>query len=132
MMTTEKQIVDVPGLFDSRPWGYTQCVTAGDLVFIAGQGGADERGQLVSPEFAPQARQALINLRLALEAAGAQPSSITAMTVYLTDMANLRTFGAIRQEVLGDVQTTSTAVEVRALALPGMAVELTAIAVRAG
>lgn len=52
------------------------------------------------------------------------------MTVYLTDIANLRTFGAIRAEVLPELSTTSTAVEVSNLALPGMQVEISAVAVR--
>ncbi|MGI8857873.1 MAG: RidA family protein [Thermomicrobiales bacterium] len=129
-MTEENQIVDVPGLFDSRPLGYVQCVTAGNLVFVAGQAGLDERLQIVSPEFAPQARQALVNVRRALEAAGASPADITAITIYLTEIGNLRTFGAIRQEIMGEMQATSTAVEVSALALPGMVVEVTVMAVQ--
>lgn len=129
-MTVEKQTVDVPGLFDSRPLGYIQCITAGNLVFIAGQGGLDERVQLVSPEFGPQVRQALANIRRALEAAGATPADVTAVTIYLTDMAKLREYGAIKVEVLPEMQATSTAVEVTKLALPGMVIEITVTAVR--
>lgn len=129
-MATERQIVDVPGLFDARPLGFVQCLTVGSLVFVAGQGGLDERVQLVSPEFVPQARQALLNVKRALEAAGAQASDVTAITIYLTDIGNIRTFTAVRQEVLGDLLATSTAVEVAALALPGMLVEVTVMAVR--
>lgn len=131
-MATHKQIIDVPGLFDSRPWGFVQCLTVGDHVFVAGQGGLDERTQVVSPEFAPQARQALLNVRRALEAAGAGPADIAAVAVYLTDMGDLQTFGAIMQEVLGETQATSTAVEVTKLALPGMVIEVTVTAVRSG
>lgn len=131
-MTNTKQVVEVSGLFDARPLGYVQCVTGGDLVFVAGQGGLDERLRLVSPEFGPQARQALVNVRRALEAAGACPHDITAVTLYLTDMGDLRAFGAIKQEVLGDIQATSTAVAVSALALAGMLVEVTVMAERAG
>ncbi|HET8630505.1 MAG TPA: RidA family protein [Thermomicrobiales bacterium] len=132
-MAAEKQIVDVPGLFDARALGYVQCVVAGDLVFVAGQGGLDERARLVSPEFVPQARQALANVRRALEAAGATPADITALTVYLTDMGDLRTFGALKREMLGETAlATSTTVAVSALALPGMLVEVTATAVRPG
>jgi enamine deaminase RidA (YjgF/YER057c/UK114 family) len=129
-MTAVRQIVAVPGLFDSRPFGYVQCVTVGELVFVAGQGGLDERVQLVSSEFGPQARQALHNVGLALAAAGAGAADVTAVTIYLTDMANLRAFGAIRAEMMPEMQATSTAVEVTKLALPGMLVEVTVTAVR--
>jgi enamine deaminase RidA (YjgF/YER057c/UK114 family) len=131
VMIAEKQIIEVPGLFDSRPLGYEQCIAAGELVFVAGQGGdLDERMQLVSADFAPQVRQALANVRRALAAAGATPADVTAVTVYLTDMANLRAFGAIKAEALPDLRATSTAVEVSRLALPGMLVEVTVTAVR--
>ena len=130
MANHERQIVEVPGLFDARPLGFVQCVTVGPLIFIAGQGGLNERFEIVSPDFEPQARHALDNVRRALEAAGATPADVAAVTVYLTDMANLRTFGAVRAEVLGEMQATSTAVAVSALAQPGMLVEVTVMAVR--
>lgn len=129
-MASRKQIVEVPGVFDSRPLGYAQCVTIGDLVFVAGQGGMDEQMQLVSAEFAPQAQQALLNVRRALEAAGARPEDITSVTLYLTDMGNLRSFAPIAREVLGEVWATSTAVAISSLALPGMLIEITVTAVR--
>lgn len=131
-MSTQKQIVDVRGLFDSRPRGYVQCATVGDLVFVAGQGGLDEYVQLVSPEFDLQARQALMNVRRALEAAGASPADVTAITVYLTDIGSLRAFGAIKAEVMPEMQATSTAVGVSQLAMPGLLVEITVMAVRSG
>jgi 2-iminobutanoate/2-iminopropanoate deaminase len=130
-MTRKKQIVDVPGLFDARPLGFMQCVTAGSLVFVAGQAGLDERLQVVSPEFVPQARQALTNVKLALKAAGVKAADVTAMTVYLTDIGNLPAFSGVKREVLGDsLLATSTAVEVKALAVPGLVVEVTVMAVR--
>ena len=131
-MDREKRVVEVPGLFDSRPRGYAQCVVAGNLVFVAGQVGVDERFQIVSPEFAPQARQALLNVRRALDAAGARPEDVTVVTIHLTDMQHLREFAAAKQEVLGDIHATSTAVQVSALALPGLLVEVTVMAVRQG
>jgi enamine deaminase RidA (YjgF/YER057c/UK114 family) len=131
-VSIQKQIVDVPGLFDSRPRSYVQCATAGGFVFVAGQCGLDEHVQLVSPEFDAQARQALLNVRRALAAAGASPADVTAITVYLTDMGDLRAFGAIKAEVMPEMEATSTAVAVSQLAMPGMRVEVTAMAVRSG
>lgn len=128
-MSLQKQSIDVPDLFDSHPLGYVQCLRVSNLIFVAGQGGLDAQLQLVSPEFAPQARQALRNVRRALEAAGATPADVATITVYLTDMNNLRAYLAIEAEVLGGMQATSTAVEVSRLALPGMVVEVTVMAV---
>lgn len=125
-----KQIVPTPGLYDSRPRGYIQCITAGDLIFVAGQVGVDAQGQVVSSEFAAQAEQALTNVRIALEAAGATPADVTAITLYLTDMSNLPQLGPIRQRVLPGLEATSTALEISRLARPELLVEVTVMAVR--
>ena len=130
-MAAPKEIIAVPGLFDSRPLGYEQCVSVGEFVFVAGQGGdMDAQMRLVATDFASQARQALANVRRALAAAGATPADVTAVTIYLTDMANLRPFGAIKAEVLPELRATSTAVQVSRLALPEMQIEVTVQAVR--
>ena len=125
-----KQIVPTPGLYDSRPRGYIQCITAGDLIFVAGQVGVDAQGQVVSSEFAAQAEQALTNVRIALEATGASPADVTAITLYLTDMSNLPQLGPIRQRVLPGLEATSTALEISRLARPELLVEVTVMAVR--
>jgi 2-iminobutanoate/2-iminopropanoate deaminase len=129
-MKSEKRVVEVPGLFDSQARGYAQAVTAGGLVFVAGQIGVDDGLELVSLEFAAQARQALMNVRLALEAAGSDLTDVTAMTVHLTDIRYLQAFAGVRREVMGDVLAASTTVEVSALAIPGALVEVTVVAVR--
>ena len=127
-----KQVIEVPGLFDARTRGYVQCITVGELVYVSGQVGWDQQGQVVSTEFAPQARQALRNVVTVLEAAGARPEDITSLTLYLTDMTRLPEYRAIKDEVLGPIETTSTAVAVAALALPELQIEVTVTAVRSG
>lgn len=132
MMSVSKQVVDVPGLFDSRPLGYRQCIAAGNLIFVAGQTGVDAEGMLADSNFEAQARQALANLRAALEAAGATPTDIVASTLWLTDMSNLRRFGAIRAEVMPEFESTMTAIGVACLARPELRIEISAIAVKSG
>ena len=120
----------VPGLFDTAAVGYAQVLTAGHLVFIAGQAGLDEHFEVVSAGFADQTRQALRNLGHALHAAGCDYDSVVAVTVYLTDITHLGSYAEIRREIMGEAAPTSTAVEVSALALPGLHIEITAIALR--
>jgi 2-iminobutanoate/2-iminopropanoate deaminase len=126
----EKQVVQVPGLRDSTPSAYAQCVTAGDLVFVAGQIGTDQDSNLVSLEFGPQARQALANLRLALEAAGATLRDIVTMTVFLADMRSARELLEIRKEILGTDFAASAMLGGLTFARPGALIEIQAIAVR--
>ena len=50
---------------------YSQVIRAGDLVFTAGQAGiVPATGEIAGTDFEAQARQALANLRAALEDAG--------------------------------------------------------------
>jgi len=67
-------------------------------------------------------------MRTVLEQAGASMESLVKLTVYLTDMGRLRDYGRIRGEVLPGPPPASTAIQVGSLALPGMMIEVDAIA----
>lgn len=122
--------VAVDGLPASQPWAYAQVVAAGDLVFVAGQAGLDERGDLVSPEFVPQARRTFENIERALHAVGCGLHDIVAMTVFLTDWRHGAEFARVRAEHLGEHLAASAMVAVSQLAHPGMLVEVQCVAVR--
>jgi reactive intermediate/imine deaminase len=100
------------------------------IVFVAGQGPVSADGEVVGEgDFEAQARQTFENLRTVLEEAGASLESIVKTTVYLTDIAQLRVFGRVRSEYIPGPPPASTAAQVGALAIPGMMVEVEAIAV---
>jgi enamine deaminase RidA (YjgF/YER057c/UK114 family) len=99
-------------------------------VFVAGQGPVSPEGELVGEgDFEAQVRQTLENVKTVLGEAGASLDSLVKLTVFLTDIARLRDYGRIRAELLPGPPPASTAVEVKALALPGMMVEVEGIAV---
>lgn len=121
------------GLNDPRQI-YTHVVTTqtpATVVFVSGQYGADEEGNLVSAEFEPQMRQALANLQLALAAAGAGPENVAKVTHFIVDH-DMGKLGAVRAEmdaVFGDTKPASTLLGVARLALDGMQYEIEATAV---
>lgn len=129
-MTEIERLIDVPGLVNSRQWAYAQAVSFGDLVFLAGQGGVDEEGRIVSPEFEPQARRTFENIERALQAAGSTLENILSMTVFLTDWRYGRDWCRVRGEVLGDNLAASATIGIAQLAWPEMLVEVQCIAVR--
>ena len=122
-----------------NPWtwqdqfGFSQAWKVSDAnqtVFVSGQAPISHDGQLVGEgDFERQVVQVFENLNTVLEAAGAGFDSITKITVYLTDMSRLRDFGRIKSNYISGPQPASTAVGVAALAIPGMMVEVEAIAV---
>jgi reactive intermediate/imine deaminase len=107
---------------------YTDAVRFGDLLFVSGLTAHDAEGRLVDGDAAMQTRQILTNLQLVLAAAGASLADVLKVTVYLTDIADRAIINPVREEFFGRSRPASTLVEVSALALPGMRVEIEAIA----
>jgi enamine deaminase RidA (YjgF/YER057c/UK114 family) len=100
----------------------------------AGQIALDENGTLIGAgDYRAQTVRATKNVFLALDAAGARPSDVTAMMVYLVDPtgANLEQFREGFREVREAVDAgrcALTVVGVPELAMPGAVVEISASA----
>jgi reactive intermediate/imine deaminase len=108
---------------------YTDAVRFGDLLFVSGLAPLDEQGRLIGGEdAAAQTRQVLLNLDKILKAAGGRMADVLKVTVYLTDIADRAKINPVRQEFFGTARPASTLVEVSALAIPGMKVEIEAVA----
>jgi 2-iminobutanoate/2-iminopropanoate deaminase len=107
---------------------YTDAVRFGNMLFVSGMGPLAEDGSLVGGEdVAEQARQVLHNLGAVLKSAGASPADVLKVTVYLTDIGDRTLINPVRREFFGDARPASTLVEVSALAIPGMKVEIEAV-----
>ena len=123
-----RQEIRVAGL--GEPIGhYTDAVRFGDLLFLSGVAPVDENLRVVGgDDVAAQARQVFLNMERLLKAAGAGFSDILKVTVYLTDVADRPKINPIRQEFFGETRPASTLIGVKALALPGMKIEIEAVA----
>jgi reactive intermediate/imine deaminase len=108
---------------------YCDAVRFGDLLFISGVPPTDAAGRLVGgDDVAAQARQVFLNLKLVLDAAGASFADILKVTVYLLDVDDRKKINPVRQEFFGAARPASTLIGVRELAIPGMKVEIEAVA----
>lgn len=117
-----------------RPSGYANAVVAeGSMVFIAGQVGWDSSGSFASDDFVAQAHQALTNVAVLLQAAGAAPEHLVRMTWYVTDkreyLTRLKELGDVYRKVLGRNYPAMTAIEVAGLVEEGAKVEIECTAV---
>ena len=127
------QLSNPEGLYDpsSNAYSHVAEVRADSrLLFIAGQGGEDSDGQL-SPLFAEQARQALVNLELALASKGASLAQVFKLTLLIVEHseARLRQWVAEADRAWGPhMKPTCTLIPVPRLALDGMLVEIEAVA----
>ena len=116
------------------PRGYNNAIKArGEILFIAGQIGWDKTGKLVSPQFVPQAAQALKNIVAVLKAAGADASALTRLLWFVTDtqvyLDQQSQLGVAYKEIIGAHYPAMTLVKVAGLLEPGALVEIEAIAV---
>lgn len=120
-----------------RPRGYANGVSAsGRQIFVAGQIGWNERGEIVGSDLTTQARQALRNIVAILAADDAKPEHIVRLTWYVTNrqayLDAAKPLGEAYREVIGAHYPAMTAVEVSALMELGAVVEIEATAVIPG
>jgi enamine deaminase RidA (YjgF/YER057c/UK114 family) len=112
--------------------GYSHAVTGrGRWVAISGQVALDEQGQLVGAgDLEAQARQVFANLDRALAAAGASFTDVIKLSFYLTDISQIAVVRPVRDEWVDTARPpASTAVQVGALFMPGLMIEVEAWAV---
>ena len=102
---------------------------ARSVIFIAGQTPLTPDGSLVAGDFEAQARQVYENLGEVLQQAGATFESIVKLTIFVTDISKLPDHRRVKAQFFPGKQPAASAVEVSSLAVPGMQIEVEAIAV---
>jgi len=119
-------------LFPGVPYAYAARASQGSLVFTAGACPLDEQGLVVAPgDVSAQTRQALRNLRIALDESGAAIGDVLKTTVYVAsgDRGDLVTAWDEVAGFFGGHDAPSTLLGVAVLGYPGQLVEIEAVAV---
>lgn len=106
---------------------YTDAVRFGDLLFISGVAPLDELGHVVPGDVVAQANQVFENLKLVLNASGADFSDVLKVTVYMTDVNERQAINPVRQKFFGNARPASTLIGIKELAIPGMRLEIEAV-----
>lgn len=127
------QSIQPTNLWDSSPYLFSQVVQATApqrLVFIAGQIALAPDGSLVGQgDIDAQLRQVFANLRAAVGSAGGTLNDIASLTVYVKDIAHHGNYLRVLAEEFSGWRPTETLLQVSALGLPGLLVEIQAVAV---
>src|SRR5439155_10840921 len=107
--------------------GYTPGILAEGrkLVFVSGQGPSD-----LDADMEKQIRQTFERIGKVLEAAGGSLKNVVVLRSYFVNIArDLPVYRKVRKEYLSKPYPASTAVGVTALAVPGLQIEIEAVAV---
>jgi 2-iminobutanoate/2-iminopropanoate deaminase len=107
---------------------YSPAVKGGGLIFISGQLGMDPAtNQLVEGGFEAECRQALLNLKNLVEAAGSTLDQVVKVTVFLKDINDFARLNSIYAEFFTVNPPARSAFQVAALP-KNAAIEIEAIA----
>ncbi|MCA8256874.1 RidA family protein [Burkholderia sp. AU31624] len=131
MAATPKRQSIVPSAF--QPWydayHFSPATRVGDTIWVSGQVGLDAQMQPADGVQA-QARIAFESLKLILEEAGASLADVVELTTFHTDLQReTEGFATVKDEYFPTRYPSWTAVGVTQLALPGLCVEVRAVAV---
>ena len=108
---------------------YSQAIRANGFVFCSGQIPIDPAaGAVVATTAEDQTRQAIVNLRNVLEAAGSGLDKVVKTTVFISDMNDFAVVNGVYAEQFGDTKPARSCVQ--AARLPkDVKIEIEAIAV---
>ncbi|SFM28396.1 RidA family protein [Rugamonas rubra] len=121
-----ERIITQPDNYE--PFLLSQAIKFGKLLFVSGQAGADDDGEIVAGGFRAQGEQAFANLRRALEAGGSGLADVIKVTIFVTDMGNFKEVVALRRQFFSAPYPADTIAEIRALYDPAAMIEIEAIA----
>jgi enamine deaminase RidA (YjgF/YER057c/UK114 family) len=125
--------LDPPGLCPTYGWSHVVTAAGGKTVYISGQVGINERGEVVAKgDLRAQTRQAFENIRIALEAVGGSFQDVVKTSLFVVGLKpeHVPIIREVRaQYVSAERPPASTLVGVSALVGPDWLIEIEAVAV---
>lgn len=108
---------------------YSPAVEFGRLIFVSGQGATvPGTGELVGLDVETQTVQVFKNLEAILQAAGSGLDCILRCGVFIADMRDFPKMNAVYEKMMAGNRAARTTVQVAALPVNGLLVEIDAIA----
>ena len=125
----KKQRIIHPDVMEPPPGTWSNCLVVGDTIYIAGVTARDGTKILGADEY-EQSKAIFTKISNLISAAGARMSDVVKVIIYVTDISKREEVWRARREVFEGDFPVSTLVEVSALAMPELVVEIEAVAVK--
>lgn len=108
-------------------FGFCRAMRSGNRILVAGTAPIGEDGQTVAPGDAGlQARRCFDIIQAAIESLGGSLEDVVRTRMFLTDIRDWETVGAVHGDYFGEIQPVSTLIEVSGLIDPDWRVEFEA------
>jgi enamine deaminase RidA (YjgF/YER057c/UK114 family) len=110
--------------------GYSRAVRVGSIVTVSATPATGPDGEVLHPnEPGPQTRVILGRVEAALKSLGASMSDVVETRIYVTNIDKWEEVGRVHGEIFAGIRPAITMLEVKRLTDPGIAVEISAVAV---
>jgi 2-iminobutanoate/2-iminopropanoate deaminase len=120
----DRQVVNPPGIAPLVP-AYSVAIRDGALLFVSGMTGVVPGSQeIIAGGVAEQTRQTLVNIRSAVQGAGATMADVAECTVFLVDMRDYAAMNAVYVTFFPVDPPARATVAVTALPRPAARVEI--------
>ena len=128
MAVVAKQVLEPDP--DRRHPGMSQGVRIGNTIQVSGQVALDSSGEVVGiGDAAAQAEQAFANLAAVLAVGGADLDDVVKLVCYLVATEHFTGYAAVKNRLYPGDAPASTTVVISELLIPGLLLEIDAIAV---
>jgi len=118
-----------PTNFQSKDPRYSHAVKVGNTIYVSGQAGINERGE-IADGFEAQCIQLFENMKRVLEAAGASLEDVVKLTGYFLNYSRDRSkYHEIKARYFSQPMPACTNMQITQLGLPEVLTEVEAVAV---
>src|SRR5579872_6936681 len=127
----ERKTIAPNTLWKTETFGFSHAILfeGKKSLVISGQSGIDRDGKVISGGFDAQCEMAFESIAEVLREVGGNFHNVVKINAYFLDMKDLMSFGKIASKYFGSELPAQTIIEVKGLALPGMVIEIEALAV---
>jgi 2-iminobutanoate/2-iminopropanoate deaminase len=108
---------------------FSEGFVVGNTLYVAGQQGPDAQGKVTGTDITLQTTNAIAAVKKVVEHAGFKMSDVVAVTVYVTDLNDVKKMNDVYIKLMPDPKPARATVQVAGL-IGGAKIEMSAIAVK--